>query len=71
MDALKRLLKYGTSAVPKSELNKLHELLWHKAIYTMPNAQCQTDMVVIGLGHKKGSKSKINQYIKTGTVKLN
>lgn len=70
MEALKRLVKFGTSAVPKSDINKLHELMWHKAIYTIPKAQCQDGFIVIALGSKKGSKAKVNQYIKTGTVNL-
>lgn len=67
---LKHLLKYGTSAIEIKDINTLHELFYFKAIFKLPNARTNENSIVIRLSTKKGSKSKINSYLKHGKVLL-
>jgi hypothetical protein len=62
------LLHKPTTIIPRSEVNSLHELNWTKAIIIYYKAPCKEGMVVVGVGSRKGSKSKIKQYLKTGKI---
>jgi hypothetical protein len=67
---LKRLLTHQTTAINCTDIKVIHELLFHKAVYTMPKIESATGMIILGLGGKKGSKAKIKMFIKRGTINL-
>lgn len=65
--SLKKLLKHPTTAIPQAEVNKLHELLYHKAI--IPLFTNEQGYTILRLGNRKGSKTKIKYFLKYGTVR--
>lgn len=71
MEAIKKLLKYETTAVKNEDIKLLHELDYHKAIFICYKTKCQDGYTVIKKGYKKGTDAKIKQWLKYGTIRLN
>ena len=59
-----------TTAIDCRHINTIHELLWHKAIIHYPRATAPAGKTIIGIGARKGTKSKIALWLKTGTIDL-
>lgn len=67
---MKTLLTKPTTAILISDRKLYHELEYHRAVIFYPRAQCQAGFIVVGLGSKKGSKSKIRHFLKYGNLDL-
>jgi hypothetical protein len=70
IQAIRRLLKYDTTAISKDAINSISELRSTYTVFLRPKAECKEGLIVIEKCVNKGVKSRLATWIRTGTLDL-